>query len=88
MKKTDAPQFFEGLKCDHSKVEKVVQQYINDPKLYITKLENHKVILEEMKQSQEKLKKQQEAIKESKDPEKDKKKRRKKKHAPHMVQES
>ena len=51
MKKTDAPQFFEGLKCDHSKVEKVVQMYIDDPQLYITKLEKHKVILEEMKES-------------------------------------
>jgi hypothetical protein len=51
MKKTDAPQFFEGLECDHTKVEKVVQMYIDDPKLYVTKLENHKVILKEMKES-------------------------------------
>lgn len=34
MKKTDAPQFFEGLKCDQNKVDKVVQMYQDDPKLY------------------------------------------------------
>lgn len=58
MKKTDAPQFFEGVEGDPGMENSIIKRYMDNPREYKEKLERYQVMAKDIKEQQEKLKKQ------------------------------